>query len=552
MRDGVRLAVDVHLPQPLQPGSELPTIVIMTRYFRREEEGEKEYLGWRVAQAAGAGYASVIIDERGTGASSGTWPYAWSQESMADFAEVVDWVVQQDWSNGKVGSWGGSYLGMTAQLLPTTQHPAVRVIVPTFTQYDLYTDIVFPGGIFNDWFMRVWSEGVLAMDRNEGDSHVRRVDEDSDGSLLAAAIAEHSDNGDMYLGSSVATYRDEMTPLGITVDDISAHTRRDALEQSNVAIYHWGSWMDHGTAQAVISRFLTLSNPQQAVIGAWVHGGFQHASPYRPLGEGAEPPEGIQWLETRNFMSRYLKDDGEPIMEKVLYYYTLGAEEWRSTNVWPLEGTTTERWHFNAGSVLSTSVPNGSDGRDVYAVDFTATSGGQTRWHTAQDGVPVVYPDRRNEDAKLLTYTSEPLAEDTEITGHPVVTLYVSSTHTDGAFYAYLEDIDPSGRVTYVTEGQLRALHRKVSDEAPPYETLVPYHTFEQADGEPLVPGEVTTVTFGLHPTSVLIRAGHRIRIAIAGHDNGLFARIPADGDPVVTVERNAVYASMIELPVVR
>ena len=116
----------------------------------------------------------------------------------------------------------------------------------------------------------------------------------------------------------------------------------------------------------------------------------------------------------------------------------------------------------------------------------------------------------------------------------------------------YLEDVGPSGRVTYVTEGQLRALHRKVSEEHEPYELLVPYHSFKQADAEPMQPGEITAISFGLLPTSALFRVGHRLRVAIGGDDAGLFARIPATGDPIITVQRNSAFASKIELPVVR
>jgi putative CocE/NonD family hydrolase len=252
-----------------------------------------------------------------------------------------------------------------------------------------------------------------------------------------------------------------------------------------------------------------------------------------------------------NFLDEYLKEGGSGATEHVLYYYTLGAEEWRSTTVWPVDGMTRERWYFGSGNTLTTAAPVAQDGSDTYAVDFTATTGYQTRWHTALDS-SVVYSDRRNEDQKLLTYTSAPLTADMEITGYPIVTLHVTSTHDDGAFYVYLEDVEPSGYVRYVTEGELRALHRKVSGDQPPYEMLIPYHSFKRADGEPMVPGVVTEITFGLHPTSVLIRAGHRVRVAIAGHDAGLFQRYPASGDPVTTVERNAAYPSGIELPVVR
>jgi putative CocE/NonD family hydrolase len=524
MRDGVRVALDVHVPQPLSMAAEVPTIVVMTRYWRSEEDGENPYMDWRIEEATRRGYALVLIDERGTGASFGTWRHPWAEESRLDFAEAVDWVTAQSWSNGSVGAWGISYLGMTAQLLPATQHPAVRVSIPTFTQYDLYTDIAFPGGIFNDLYVEDWRSDTRVLDLNAAPGRsVKPVDDDADRSLLDAAIAEHADNGDVYEGFRDIVYRDRVSPqLGISLDDISAHTSRQALESSDVVLYHWGSWMDHATANGVLARFLTLDNPQQAAIGAWTHGGFEHASPYAMPSSPPEPSEAAQWNETLNFLDRYVKGRDDPISDKILYYYTMGAEEWRSTNVWPLEGTVTEQWYFHGANSLSTTAPTEAHARDTYAVDFTATTGNSTRWHTNE----VLYSNRYQEDQKLLTYTSEPLSQDTEITGHPVVTLYVASTHTDGAFYVYLEDVSPSGRVTYVTEGQLRALHRHVSTSQPPYELPIPYHSFKEEDGEPLVPGEIAELTFGLLPTSVVIRAGQRIRVAIAGDDAGLGARL--------------------------
>jgi hypothetical protein len=202
--------------------------------------------------------------------------------------------------------------------------------------------------------------------------------------------------------------------------------------------------------------------------------------------------------------------------------------------------------------MLSPSRPTEESGADPYTVDWEASSGDYNRWWemSALEYKTVVYGDRAVADRRLLTYTSSPLAEDTEITGYPVVTLYVTSTESDGAFYVYLEDVDESGRVTYATEGQLRAAHRRVSTDPSPYKLQVPYHTFRRADMQPLLPGEVAELAFGLHPTSVLIRRGHRLRIAIAGHDRGTFVRIPAEGTPRITVARNQVHASFVELPV--
>ena len=90
-----------------------------------------------------------------------------------------------------------------------------------------------------------------------------------------------------------------------------------------------------------------------------------------------------------------------------------------------------------------------------------------------------------------------------EMTGQPVITLRVTSTATDGGFFAYLEDVAPGGKTTYITEGELRALHRKLSSAAAPYKTTYPYRSFSKNDAEPLVPGQAATLTFQLQATSL-------------------------------------------------
>jgi putative CocE/NonD family hydrolase len=198
------------------------------------------------------------------------------------------------------------------------------------------------------------------------------------------------------------------------------------------------------------------------------------------------------------------------------------------------------------------SKPELPTGADPYAVDFEATTGTTNRWGTQLSGSDVVYPDRAQADARLLTYTTGPLEMDYEVTGHPIVSLWLSSTHSDGALFVYLEDVDERGRVTYVTEGQLRLLHRAESKDPPPYAMLTPYLSFKGKDAAPMVPGRVERVHFSLIPTSTLFRRGHRIRIAIGGADKDTFVRLPATGTPTLTIERNATNASYVELPVIR
>ena len=351
-----------------------------------------------------------------------------------------------------------------------------------------------------------------------------------DESALGEAIKAHAKNIELYAAAQRVTYRDDRPFSDVSIDDFSIHSYGREIERSGVAINSWGGWFDAGTADAVIKSFMTLS-------------------PYlSPTSESVRRQ--LEWLR---FFDYHLKGIETGVMpkERTLLYYTMGEEKWKETKTWPVAGSTSVRWYMTADNALAQNAPSASTGSDNYTVDFEATTGEKNRWRT-QLGGPVVYPDRAAEDRRLLTYTSDPLAEDMEITGYPIINLYIASTATDGAFFVYLEDVDESGKVTYLTEGQLRALHRKVSKDKPPHWIGVPYHTFKRKDGMPLIPGEVAELKFGLLPTSVLIRKGHRLRIAIAGHDKSVFARIPAEGTPIITLQRNKRHASFIELPVIR
>jgi uncharacterized protein len=99
-------------------------------------------------------------------------------------------------------------------------------------------------------------------------------------------------------------------------------------------------------------------------------------------------------------------------------------------------------------------------------------------------------------------------------------------------------------------DGHLRAIHLKLSAEEPPYRDVVPYRSFKRRDGLPLVPGEVTEVTFDLLPTSYLFRPGHSIRVALAGADTDHFILLPAD-PPTLRICRDRVRASRIDLPTI-
>ena len=555
--DGVRLAVDFYLPSGLPPGSRMPTIFTATRYWRatRGAAVPPDARTW-VAR----GYAFVSMDVRGTGASFGQWHLPWSPDEVRDVGHVAKWVAAQSWSNGRIGTIGTSYPGNTAQLAAAFGSPAVRAVVPRFMDFDMYTDLLFPGGVVGENLIVAWGKIVRAMDLNESagggpDGGVRPVDADRDRQLLAAAVEEHMENPVGFdRVAEVAIYRDEpLAQFGGMPIDISGAFRYEAeIERSGVTIFGWASWLDAGTAQGVINRFMSWSNPQLVVIGAWSHGGGHDANPFAPIERPSDPLPGVQARQASCFLHHALGQTDGRLRERAIIYYTMVEDRWKKTTVWPIAGTRHERLYLDAGGALSRQAPARA-ASDRYDVDFDVTTGVRNRWYTQMGGGDVVYEERSAIDRRLLTYTSAPLERDTEVTGHPLVTLRVSSTHRDGNFIVYLEDLAPDGRVTYVTEGHLRALHRRLSADPPPYRTPYPYRSFARKDAAALVPGHPATLTFPLLPTSVLFRRGHRIRISIAGADKDSFARLPAasEGAVAITVVRGGDEPSFVDLPVV-
>lgn len=574
MRDGVKIAIDVWLPETLKEGETIPTLMHATRYWRAMEHTSGRYEDdnrYEEAQSINAeGYALVLVDARGSGASYGWRAYERSVEEATDYGEIAEWITRQPWSNQRVGTYGISYAGNTAELAAINRHPAVKAVAPLFNDFDNFEHLAFPGGAFTRGTLERWGNRINMMDRNalcemravagaecaelrETWLGVKRVDEDADGALLEQALAEHDKNVHAYLAAARYQFRDDPWGEGGVVNAGylgSPAGHLPAIEASGVAMFIRAGWQDAATVAGTLGRYMTISNPQQVYIGPWDHGARRDADPFHPDDTAVFPSPDEQNAQMFEFFDRYLKDGGEPI-ESSITYYTLGADRWTTTETWPPAGFAEETWFLSVDESLSNRQPLDSEGADDYTVDFEVTTGRHNRWFTNNGGGgDVVYGDRREMDERLLTYTSRPFEQDREITGHPIITLYVRSTHEDGLFIAYLEDVAPDGRVTYITEGQLRGVMRRISDEPPLYRKVGPHHSQLRADAMPLVPGEVAELQFELWPTSVLLRKGHRLRIAIAGADKDTFARYPLDGGtPTISVERNAQYPSQITIP---
>ena len=568
MKDGINIAVDVAYPNHKK--KTYPTVLWSTRYWRSFElrffpapsdRAPINHRGDLPDYFLANGYAVVFVDVRGTGASEGEWIYPWSAEERSDIASVIDWVGKQEWSNGKVATMGLSYEGSTALLAAAEKPESLSAVVARQFEFDIYRDLAFPGGIYNKWFIETWAEGNDKLDQNGTPSFFpwyagifikgpRAVSDDF--KRVEEIISKRTINN-VHDAMKQIVYRDDFYgKTKITQDDFSPFKFINEISASKVPIFTWGSWHDASTADSVIRSFINFNNSQVAVIGSWDHMAERQGSPYGEIEDEPIPAVKTQWREMRDFLNNQL-DFEKKVNTKQLIYYTMAEEKWKFTDQWPLKNTVQKQYYFSNDNQLLNQPPtklNDADS-DEYVVDFTATTGTNNRWHTEM-AKKVDYGDWQKRDEKLLVYDTAVFDQDTEITGHPIVHLYLTSTHFDGAIYVYLEDVHPDGRVTHMTEGQLRILHRKLSNERSPYKQAGPYRSFKRKDASELKSKEIADMKFTLLPTSVLIRKGHKVRVAIAGHDADTFVRIPETGEPVITVLRNKEYPSHIQLPVIK
>jgi uncharacterized protein len=580
MTDGTKIAVDVWLPPHMKAGEKMPVLVMTTRYWRVFQTG------WllRALYGLGIGKQAVInpflefmnkrgfvilkVDARGSGASGGNRLGEWAPDEVKDFGEVAHWASVQPWSNGSIGAVGVSYEGNTAELYASVGEPSIKAVAPLYDDFDPQLHNSNPGGVFNTGFISTWGQATGALDRNNicplletsgllcvlskwMIPGVKPVDADPSGKQLAEILRTRKSNN-VLNGLKGVEYRDD--PFkdggGISLADISPFSKKAAAEKYQVPMMVWSSWMDAATTDGTLSRYLTFNTPQVVHIGAYSHGGGNDTDPSMPVDTPPAPLEEKQWAIIATFFDTYLRGGTPAPPKRVINYFTMGARVWKHTAVWPPIGTTNRVLYFGGKSSLSAAPSN--SGFDRYPVDFTAATGTLTRWATQMGGGDVIYPDRRDADKKLLSYTSEPMPTATTITGTPVVTAYLSTTAADGVVIAYLEDVAPGGQVTYITEGVLRLTNRPETDANLPYVTLGVNRSFRRADALPVTPGEVMQVRVPLYATSMQIKAGHRLRVALAGAADGQFDRIPTTKSVTWTVYRDAKRHSVLELPVAK
>ena len=566
MADGCRLAVDVILPDGAA-SRRWPTVLILTPYVRRFQlaagsnvepsPNSYKYRDMFVPR----GYAVVVVDARGTGASFGTRDSFRSPRERADYKEIADWIVAQPWSDGRIGATGISYLGAACDFLASTGHKAVKAIAPLFAVWDTWADNYYPGGMLIKRLALVYDELMLALDHDRRDLRSKfsyfadpalqgpmPVDDDKDGSLARAAVKEHVANFRMPDFMSEFKFRDDTLPYDPSFSSASFGPY-NYLEQipEDVAVYAISGWMDGaGYANGTLSRFLTLPNAQRRImLGPWDHGARVNVSPWRSRVEPELPMLG----EVLRFFDQHLagRDTGLPD-EAPIHYFAMHAEEWRAAESWPpVKGS---RQLFTAPDHRLAKSPSEKAASTAYQADFSIGSGAQTRYERIA-GIDATdyYADWTEREGGLLSFTTEPLAAPLEIAGHPVVSLWLASSEPDAAVCVYLSEVEADGAARYVTEGLLRAIHRAEAPAPGNYRTTWPWRTFARKDAKPMPVGEPQLLRFALLPTAWRFAAGSRIRLSIAGGDADHFVQTPHGRPPLLTVMSGGDKATRLDLP---
>ena len=585
MSDGTRVAYDLFLPTKdgVPANGPFPTLFKYTPYNRTwtvfDEEGNSIQAQWpgapwfsdtalritRLIRGSDlrdmvsrntwlgdilkSGYAVITVDRPGTGASFGNPPAPNDIESIANqLDELLNWTAAQTWSDGNIGMFGDSIQARIQFIAATTGNPHLKAILPASTWIDNYSAVMFPGGVLNEGMAEIYPQLQIFFERM-----ATPVDNDTDGVLLAQARAQREIKSGLAEGASDLTraqFRDAMTSDGQKVwgDDMTLYPYLEKINQSNVPVYYVNGWYDIYARDNFIN-YANLSTPKRLLVRPTDHGSIEQ--PGSDVDYGAEAH---RWFDY------WLKGiDNGIVDEPSIHYYLQGVEEgqaYKSTDVWPLEEQEMTRYYLGVGEgevsinsgALDLSPPTDPQAFDSYTVDYSATTGTNPHWKGL--AFPHRYPNMRDHDAKCLTYTTAPLTTATNIVGHSVVHLWLSTEATDLDAFAYLEEVDEKGNSTYISQGNLRASHR-TPDQAPFENFGLPWYNHFESELQPIPAGEPFELVFDLLPTAYQFSEGNSIRITIAFADDGNFDTPVLDPPPTLKLLRNTNYPTYVEMPVV-
>ena len=568
MPDGVKLAADIYVPDGDRPDDGFPALLHLTPYYRRFALKENAACITEACPNAfkfrdmfvARGYAMVVVDVRGTGASFGSRDSFRSPAEREDFRTILDWVAEQDWCNGRIGATGISYVGAAAGFAATTGHDALKAIAPISAVWDTWLDHLYPGGLLLTNLAQSYDRLMQALDLDQRKNVATYpyfadpnfagpapVDDDEDSETLAAALRDHEANISLTDFIREFPFHDSALPYdsAFTPASFSPHTysRSNKLD---LAVLSISGWMDGAYMNGAIARFLTLGPKRNhLLLGPWDHGARTNVSPFR---EDIEPQFHLL-AEILRFFDEYIQQRETGLSsEAPVHYFSMAAEQWKTAQSWPPSGKNSRKYFLAPDSALRDEPVDGSS--MLIETDFSFGTGRNTRYgRLAALNITDYYTswDARSRD--LPRFVSAPLETEMTVSGHPVLTLTLECGQPDAAVIVYLEDVSPEGKRRYVTEGMLRALHRKLDDPPATYKANWPYHSGNRAHAAPLMPGEATELVLAMLPTSWRFNEGHRVALSVAGADKDNYIRIPYGRPGNWKLQLGGASAPCLDLP---
>ncbi len=553
MRDGVRLSTDVYLPNAPGP---FPVILIRTPYNNNGEDYVKDAVYF-----ATRGYAVVVQDCRGRWDSEGEW-YPFVHEAE-DGYDAQEWAGTQPWSNGRVGTAGGSYVAQTQWQPAPLRNRHLKAMVPRVGYSNFYQNWVYTGGAFQLAFNLRW--GAIQM-------HTRTNQVQYLWMPPEAHLRELFHHLPLITGDEAAGRVSQFYKDWIQHPSYDDYWRRmgnieEQYDQIEVPAYSIGGWYDV-FLQSSLNNFMGVTNKgrtpearrsQKVLIGPWIHNlGDRGTNPI--TGDIHFGPNALIDLrrEELRWFDYWLKGIDNGIMqEPPVKVFVMGINRWREAHEWPLAETQYTPYYFHSqghanslfGDGILTTNPPTEEPPDHYIYDPhnpVPTLGGSTC--CGEEVTPVTMGPRDQRPAEwrpdVLVYTTPVLTRDIEVTGPVTVKLYAASSAPDTDFTAKLVDVYPNGYAMNVAQGIIRARYRD-SWEHP---TL-------------LEPGKIYEYTIDLWSTSNCFQQGHRIRVEISSSNFPQFDRNPNTGHPFgmdailktaeQTIYHDADHPSHIVLPII-
>ncbi|MBC2665426.1 CocE/NonD family hydrolase [Novosphingobium flavum] len=465
------------------------------------------------------GYVVVQVARRGNGQSFGTMRGYHDRNEAHDAYELIEWLARQPWSDGNVGQYGCSNTGDAAAHAMTVNAPHLKAVFAGCFSWNKY-DAMRRGGIFAQW-------GTGPTRTVEQDMAIKPVDTDPGKIELRKAAEEHQRAVPLFELWKSLPFRDSFAKSVQSTfwAEGSASSYKAQILQGGVPLYIVGGWRDELRDQGLIAR---MNIPgARILIGDWLHcenDGFALVE------------------EAHRFFDRYLKGIDTGIeREDPVHYYTVGANQWRSTPVWPLPQAKQTSFAFTAKGLVQGGFAGAPLKRD-FAVNYGVTC------VNSGEG-PRMQPCHLPGNGTSLA--GKPLAAPVEYTGHAIADLWVAADTPDANLFLYVEDVAPDGTVKVVTEGRLKASLRRENEAPWALPGGIPWHRAFAEDAQPLKPGEPVRLRFDVMPASWVFAKGHRVQFTVTGSDWRERARDPLSQPKSITLLSDLDHPSSVSLPLI-